>query len=116
MTVRLVSPPAGHACGHTVEGDGARALGRAEVRAADVDGLADHARIWCHREITGAATTVNVGPPLLLWPAAVITLTCPVVAPAGTSAVMLVVVHEEMDVDAVPLSRTVPWVPPKAVP
>ncbi len=54
----------------------------------------------------GAAVTVNVTP-LLCTPPAAVTITFPVVAPAGTGAVMLLLLHELM-LAAVPLKVTLP--------
>jgi hypothetical protein len=61
----------------------------------------------------GADVTVNVGPAGLETPPAAVTTTDPVVAPAGTMAVMLLVVQLVIDVAGVPLNFTalpVPWV------
>jgi hypothetical protein len=60
----------------------------------------------------GAAVTVNVGPAGLETPPAVVTTTDPVVAPAGTTAVMLLVVQLLIDVAAILPNFTalpVPW-------
>jgi hypothetical protein len=56
--------------------------------------------------------------PLLATPPAAVTTTFPVVAPAGTTAVMLVLLHGPTVVAAVPLNFTVPlpWLAPKLVP
>ena len=57
--------------------------------------------------------TVN-GAPLLGWPPTV-TTTGPVVAPVGTSVLMLVA-FQLVDVATKPLNVTLPWVVPKLVP
>jgi hypothetical protein len=54
----------------------------------------------------GADVTVNVGPAGLETPPAAVTTTDPVVAPAGTTAVMLLVVQLVIDVAGVPLNFT----------
>src|SRR5215472_1687094 len=53
--------------------------------------------------------------PLLATPPAAVTTTLPVVAPVGTFAVILPLVHEPMVVAGVPLKVTLPfpWLPPK---
>ena len=61
----------------------------------------------------GADVTVSVGPAGLETPPAAVTTIDPVVAPAGTTAVMLLVVQLVIDVAGVPLNFTplpVPWV------
>jgi hypothetical protein len=60
----------------------------------------------------GAAVTVKLTP-LLETPPGTVTTTLPVVAPVGTTAVMLLVVQALIVVAAVPLNFTVPWVEPK---
>jgi len=53
-------------------------------------------------EVTlGADTTVNVGPAGLVTPPAAVTVTAPVTAPDGTTAVMLLVVQLVIDVAGV---------------
>jgi hypothetical protein len=59
----------------------------------------------------GADVTVNVGPAGLETPPSAVTTTDPVVAPAGTTAVMLLVVQLVIDVAGVPLNFTALPVP-----
>ena len=54
----------------------------------------------------GADVTVNVVPAGLETPPAAVTTTDPVVAPAGTTAVMLLVVQLVIDVAGTPLNVT----------
>ena len=56
----------------------------------------------------GADVTVNVTP-LLCTPPAAVTTTFPVAAPEGTTAVMLVLLHDDIDVADMPLNVTLPF-------
>jgi hypothetical protein len=64
--------------------------------------------------IAGGVTTVKLTPLLARPPT--VTTTLPVVAPVGTTAVILVTFHDVIVVAAVPLKVTVPWVAPKLDP
>ena len=70
------------------------------------------------RLVIAGGTTIVKLTPLLETPPAAVTTTLPVVAPAGTTAVTLVLLHGPIVVAAMPLNFTVPlpWLAPKFVP